>query len=136
MQRIASDRQRRKDYIQWARVHAAALELGMLGMGHCGDPESRGYAYAVGRSFSEMVARDSVWEHDEVEWVAGICVLRAVIRTGMRGDRRQRDVYDELLRTYEGRWKEIKDEARQALVTEVLLGAKEDLLRFDEPHMA
>jgi hypothetical protein len=74
----------------------------------------------------------------------------------MRGDRRQRDVYDELLRTYEGRWKEIKDEARQALVTvrllcccgscemvsylwmtqEVFLGAKEDLLQLDECHMA
>ena len=25
--------------------------------------------------------------------------------------------YDELLRTYEGRWKEIKDEARQTIVT-------------------
>jgi len=34
----------------------------------------------------------------------------------MRGDRRQRDEYDQLLTAYEGRWKEIKDEARQALV--------------------
>lgn len=117
MQRIAGDRQRRKDHIQWASIHAAALELGMLGMGHTGDSDNSGYAYAMGRAFSEMMARDAVWEADEVEWVAGICVLRAVIRTAMRGDRRQRDEYDELLRTYEGRWKEIKDEARQALVT-------------------
>jgi hypothetical protein len=117
MQRIAADRQRRKDHIQWARIHAAALELGMLGMGHAGDADNSGYAYAMGRAFSEMMARDAVWEADEVEWVAGICVLRAVIRTAMRGDRRQRDEYDELLRTYERRWKEIKDEARQALVT-------------------
>jgi hypothetical protein len=117
MQRIAGDRQRRKDHIQWARIHAAALELGMLGMGHAGDADNSGYAYAMGRAFSEMMARDAVWEADEVEWVAGICVLRAVIRTAMRGDRRQRDEYDELLRTYERRWKEIKDEARQALVT-------------------
>jgi hypothetical protein len=121
MQRIASDRQRRKDHIQWARIHAAALELGMLGMGHAGDSDNSGYAYAMGRAFSEMMARDAVWESDEVEWVAGICVLRAVIRTAMRGDRRQRDEYDELLRTYEGRWKEIKDEARQALVTVSIL---------------
>jgi len=117
MQRIATDRQRRKDHIQWARIHGAALELGMLALGRVGEADNSGYAYAMGRAFSEMMARDAVWEADEVEWVAGICVLRAVIRTAMRGDRRQRDEYDELLRTYEGRWKEIKDEARQALVT-------------------
>ncbi|KAG6865950.1 hypothetical protein C0991_010205 [Blastosporella zonata] len=117
MQRIANDRQRRKDHIQWANIHSAALELGMLGMGHAGDADNSGYAYAMGRAFSEMIARDAVWESDEVEWVAGICILRAVIRTAMRGDRRQRDEYDELLRTYEKRWKEIKDEARQAFVT-------------------
>lgn len=117
MQRIAADRQRKKDHIQWARIHAAALELGVLGLGRIGDTDNSGYTYAMGRAFSEMMARDAVWESDEVEWVAGICVLRSVIRTAMRGDRRQRDEYDELLRTYEGRWKEIKDEARQALVT-------------------
>ncbi|KAF9477796.1 hypothetical protein BDN70DRAFT_933912 [Pholiota conissans] len=132
MQRIATDRQRRKDHIQWARIHAAALELGMLSMGRVGENDNSGYAYAMGRAFSEMMARDAVWEADEVEWVAGICVLRAVIRTAMRGDRRQRDEYDELLRTYEGRWKEIKDEARQAVVTEVLLSAKDDLARLDD----
>jgi hypothetical protein len=116
MQRIASDRQRRKDHIQWARIHAAALELGILNMGRA-DADNTAYAYAMSRAFSEMMARDAVWECDEVEWVAGIYVLRAVIRTAIRGDRRQRDEYDELLRTYERRWKEIKDEARQALVT-------------------
>ncbi|KAF8652350.1 hypothetical protein AX16_004380 [Volvariella volvacea WC 439] len=116
VQRIAADRQRRKDYIQWAYIHAAALELGMMAMGS--DTDHSGYGnYALSRVFSEMVARDAVWESDEVEWVAGICVLRAVIRTAVRGDRRQRDEYDELLRTYEGRWKEIKDETRQGLVT-------------------
>lgn len=117
MQRIAADRQRKKDHIQWARIHAAALELGLMNMSRMADTDNSGYTYAMGRAFSEMMARDAVWESDEVEWVAGICVLRAVIRTAMRGDRRQRDEYDELLRTYEGRWKEIKDEARQALVT-------------------
>ena len=126
MQRIAVDRQRRKDHIQWARIHAAALELGVIGMGRVGEADNSGYAYAMSRAFSEMMARDAVWETDEVEWVAGICVLRAVIRTAMRGDRRQRDEYDELLRTYEGRWKEIKDEARQTVVTVRLLST----LRF------
>lgn len=117
MQRIALDRQRRKDHIYWARIHAAALELNMLGLGRTNDVDSSGFSYAIGRAFSEMTARDAVWEADEVEWVAGICVLRAVIRTAILGDRRQREEYDEMLRTYEGRWKEIKDEARQALVT-------------------
>jgi len=36
------------------------------------------------------------------------------------------------LRAYEGRWKEIKDEARQALVTDALLAAKEELMRLDK----
>lgn len=117
MQRIAFDRQRRKDHIHWARIHAAALELNMLSLGRTSEVDNSGYSYAISRAFSEMVARDAVWENDEVEWVAGICVLRAVIRTAILGDRRQRDEYDELLRTYESRWKEIKDEARQALVT-------------------
>ncbi|KII87882.1 hypothetical protein PLICRDRAFT_176642 [Plicaturopsis crispa FD-325 SS-3] len=119
MERIAADRQRRKDYIQWARVHGAALELGLLDAG-------------TGRALAEMMARDAVWEQDEVEWVAGIFVLRSVVRTAMRGDMRQREEYERLLRTYEGRWKEIKDETRQALVTEVLLGTKEDLRQLDD----
>lgn len=113
MERIAIDRQRRKDYIQWARVHAAALELGMLSVN--GDPN--GGMFVSGRSASEVMARDSVWQEDEVEWCAGICVLRAIVRTGLRGALAQRQEYEDLLRTYEGRWKEIKDEARQALVT-------------------
>ena len=112
MERIAQDRQRRKDYIQWAKVHAAALELGMLGVN--GDSNGQ---FVSGRSFSEVMARDSVWQDDEVEWCAGICVLRAIIRTGLRGGPGQRREYEELLQTYESRWKEIKDEARQALVT-------------------
>jgi len=58
--------------------------------------------------------------------------LRAIIRTGLRGEPGQRQEYEELLRTYEGRWKEIKDETRQALVTEILLGAKDDLARVIE----
>lgn len=112
MERIAFDRQRRKDYIQWARIHAAAIELGMLGVN--GDPN---YQLVSGRSFSEVMARDSVWQEDEVEWCAGIYILRAIIRTGLRGGPAQRQEYGEILSTYEGRWKEIKDEARQALVT-------------------
>ena len=112
MERIAFDRQRRKDYIQWARVHAAAMELGMLSVN--GDSNNQ---LVSGRSFSEVMAKDSVWQDDEVEWCAGIFILRAIIRTGLRGGPGQMQEYEEILRVYEGRWKEIKDEARQALVT-------------------
>jgi hypothetical protein len=57
-----------------------------------------------------------VWEADEAEWVAGMYVLKALIRTGVRGDRRQREEYGDMLRSYESRWKEIKDEVRQTMV--------------------
>ncbi|PFH50626.1 hypothetical protein AMATHDRAFT_60762 [Amanita thiersii Skay4041] len=129
MQRIACDRQRRKDHVQWARIHAAALELGVLRMPSISEPDR---TFASGRLFSDIIAKDSVWGNDEVEWVAGICILRAIIRTTTGATRQQRDEYEELLRRYEDRWKEIKDETRQALVTEVLLAAKEDLTRWDD----
>lgn len=106
MERIATDRQKRKDHIQWAQIHGAALELGLLGL-------QNDYA-GTAESLSELMARDAVWEGDEVEWVAGIFVLRSIIRTGTLARKCE---YEQLLSTYEGRWKEIKDEARQALVT-------------------
>ncbi|KAF7980566.1 hypothetical protein HWV62_37731 [Athelia sp. TMB] len=128
MERMNFDRQRRKDYIQWARVHAAAIELGMLGISVDPNPSQM----FSGRSFSEGMARDSVWQEDEVEWCAGIFVLRAIIRMGIRSGSGSRGEYEELLRIYESRWKEIKDETRQALFAEVLLGAKDDLAHLDE----
>ncbi|KAG8216725.1 hypothetical protein J3R82DRAFT_6937 [Butyriboletus roseoflavus] len=162
MERIKADRQRRKDYVQWAQIHAAAIELGIVG-GASGDagagagvgvgvtvgangntayhhrPQELGYGVpplpstAVATdTFSEMMARDAAWEADEVEWVAGIIVLRAIIRTGGIG---RKGEWEQLLGAYERRWKEIKDEARQALVTEVLLGARDDLARLDETRV-
>lgn len=144
MERIKADRQRRKDHVQWAQIHAAAIELGIVGGAGSGPGvgpsgaavgvavtvsangntayhhrPAQELAYGVGPStttdtFSEMMARDAVWEADEVEWVAGIIVLRAIIRTGGMGRKAE---WDQLLGAYERRWKEIKDEARQALVT-------------------
>lgn len=132
------DRQRRKDYVQWAQIHAAAIELGIVGGANGGVGVSVGangsttyhhrpaqeLAYSVPPppppssattdTFSEMMARDAVWEADEVEWVSGIIVLRAIIRTGGIG---RKSEWEQLLGAYERRWKEIKDEARQALVT-------------------
>ncbi|KAG1726025.1 uncharacterized protein EDB91DRAFT_1061843 [Suillus paluster] len=121
MERIAADRQKRKDHIQWAQIHGAALELGLLSF--------RNDYSGTAESLSELMARDAVWEADEVEWVAGIFVLQSIIRTGSLARKHE---YEQLLSTYEGRWKEIKDEARQALVTEVLLSAQQDLAHMDE----
>ncbi|OJA13366.1 hypothetical protein AZE42_04508 [Rhizopogon vesiculosus] len=121
MERIAVDRQKRKDHIQWAQIHGAALELGLLSF--------RNDYPGIAESLSELMARDVVWEVDEVEWVAGVFVLRSIIRIGSLTRKLE---YERLLSTYEERWKEIKDEARQALVTEVLLSAKQDLAQMDE----
>ncbi|KAJ6498940.1 hypothetical protein C8R45DRAFT_1210810 [Mycena sanguinolenta] len=148
LQRITVDRARRKDHIQWARIHAAALEVGVFTFGF--ELRNSGvdstYDYAESRVFSTLVAQDALWEEDEVEWVAGALVLQALIRTSMRGNQRQRKLYEDLLVNYEERWKEMKDEARQALVTvgpaiffaicmlivvqDALLAAKADLARL------
>ncbi|KAJ7282864.1 hypothetical protein C8J57DRAFT_1555295 [Mycena rebaudengoi] len=121
LQRITLDRVRRKEHIHWARIHAAALEVGVFTFAYDSNADGgQQYDYATGRAFSELVVHDALWEDDEVEWVAGVLVLRALIRTAMRGDARQRRL-----------WKEMRDEARQALVTEALLDAKADLARLD-----
>ncbi|KAJ7693378.1 hypothetical protein B0H17DRAFT_500673 [Mycena rosella] len=133
LHRITLDRARRKDHIQWARIHAAAIEVGVFTFGYGlrdSADERNGYDYGEGRLFSNLVAHDALWEDDEVEWVAGVLVLQALIRTSMRGDTGQRRRYEDLLINYEERWKEMKDETRQALVTEALLAAKSDLTRM------
>jgi hypothetical protein len=118
LQRITLDRVRRKEHIHWARIHAAALEVGVFTFAYDSNADGgQQYDYATGRAFSELVVHDALWEDDEVEWVAGVLVLRALIRTAMRGDARQRRLYEDLVVNYEERWKEMRDEARQALVT-------------------
>ncbi|KAM6503394.1 hypothetical protein JOM56_000337 [Amanita muscaria] len=128
MKRIAFEYQRRKDHIQWARIHGATLELLALRATRNGDMDG---SYATSKLFSEMIVRDAVWGRDEVEWAAGICILRAIIRTTVGGSRDQKDEYCELLRIYENRWKEIKDETRQTIVAEVLLSTKEEFSRWE-----
>ena len=109
MHRIALDRQRKKSFITWARIHAAAIELGVLA--------------GTDLAFSELIARDSVWQPDEVEWVGGVYILRALIQTTPAA----KGKYEQLLAEYENRWREIRDETRQALFTEVLLNAREEM---------
>ncbi|KAG1745289.1 hypothetical protein EDB19DRAFT_482593 [Suillus lakei] len=121
MDLIAADRQRCKDHIQWAQIHGAALELGLLSF--------RNDCARTGDSLSELMACDAVWGADEVEWVAGVSVLRSVIRTGLLARKHE---YEQLLSIYEGRWNDIKDEARQALVIEVLLSARQDLAHIPD----
>ncbi|KAJ7187869.1 hypothetical protein C8R46DRAFT_1052895 [Mycena filopes] len=127
LHRITLDRARRKEHIQWARIHAAALEVGVFTFGY--ERVDGSYNYEESRVFSDLVAHDALWEDDEVEWVAGVLILHALIRTSTRNAGQGR-VYEALLGNYEGRWKEMKDEARQALVTEALLAAKTDLARL------
>ncbi|KAG9313580.1 hypothetical protein JVU11DRAFT_5910 [Chiua virens] len=117
IEQIKIDRQQHKEHVQWAQIHAAVIELGIVegahgvggainvnsaasgvvgvgvgvGIGVNGTlayyhrPEL-GYAILPGplamTTFSEMMACDVVWETDEVEWVTGIIMLRAIIRTG------------------------------------------------------
>ena len=47
----------------------------MLAMGRVGEADNSGYGYAMGRAFSEMMARDAGWESDEVE-----CMKRNLTR--------------------------------------------------------
>ncbi|KAF7315809.1 hypothetical protein MIND_00097000 [Mycena indigotica] len=149
LQRITLDRARRKEYILWARIHAGALDIGAFTFGYELQQQQQSSlsshiqvppdVFNESRVFSEIFAADTVWEEDEVEWVAGALVLQALIRSylnhlrtlhvqHMRTDKRRK--YEELLARYEERWKEMKDETRQAIVTEALLAAKADLARF------
>ena len=140
MRRTAIDRQRRREFVHWARLHAAMLEIGPWITTDRDHDDSRScspfsdYTFLDARAFSELIARDAVWEADEVQWVAGVLILRALIRTaalpagvsdlfpihGCMSPRgrvgRSLEYYGSLLRRYESRWKEIKDETRQAIV--------------------
>ncbi|KAF8199807.1 hypothetical protein K438DRAFT_667736 [Mycena galopus ATCC 62051] len=130
LHRITLDRARRKEHIQWARIHAAALKVGVFTFGLRNSGVGGVYDYSENRVFSDLFAQDALWEDDEVEWVAGVLVLQGGLIRTMSGDPEQRRLYEELLVNYEERWKEMKDEARQALVTEALLAAKTDLARL------
>ncbi|KAF7305943.1 hypothetical protein HMN09_00748700 [Mycena chlorophos] len=143
LQRMTLDRARRKEHILWARIHASALEVGAFTFGWELQQQQHGVPsemWAESRVFSELFVSDVVWEDDEVEWVAGALVLHSLIRTyymnvhGMpmqqhpRTEKRRK--YEELVARYEERWKEMKDETRQAIVTDALLGAKAELTRI------
>ncbi|KAJ7071981.1 hypothetical protein C8F01DRAFT_972692 [Mycena amicta] len=101
--------------------------------------------FTESRVFSELFAVDAVWEDDEVEWVAGALVLQALIRSyhiyihtmaqghGARIQhiRDKRRKYEDLLGRYEERWKEMKDETRQGIVTVSLYNLTKSRHRLD-----
>ncbi|EPQ52207.1 hypothetical protein GLOTRDRAFT_65003 [Gloeophyllum trabeum ATCC 11539] len=111
--RINTDRKRRGAFMMDAFAHAAAVELGML--------------TREGRWYAESVAREAMWEGDESEWLAGAIVLRGFIRCRPL-ENPKRAEYERWLRAYEARWREFRDEHRQAMMAEVIMGAKQDIL--------
>ncbi|CAK5284293.1 unnamed protein product [Mycena citricolor] len=133
LHRITADRARRKDHMQWARIHSSAIETGVFALGCDMSSPPNIHDYTKSRVFSDLFVQDAIWEEDEVEWVAGSFVLRSLIRTAMRGDAVIRRHYEELLVHYENRWKVMKDETRQAFVTEALLSAKAHLASLAAP---
>ncbi|KZS98249.1 hypothetical protein SISNIDRAFT_448436 [Sistotremastrum niveocremeum HHB9708] len=157
MYRTAIDRQRKKEHLVWAAIHGAALEVGLIGSAagqasllnsqppmsgldpnptisqqtqiqtnmvehHVVEPDDGSSKLA------EAVARDAIWEQEEVEWVAGAYLLRAVTRTKRRsGAPNLNEEWEPVLQTYEGRWKEIRDDVREQIMENLLIGIKQAL---------
>lgn len=98
--RLNLDRQRRRDHVLWARIHAAALELGLM----------------ENSWLAETLANDSMWENDEVEWVSGCVLLKGLVRSGKVPTDSSSLSWGELMHRYQSKWKEVRDEGRQALM--------------------
>jgi hypothetical protein len=97
--RVSLDRQRRRDYVLWARIHAAALEVSL-----------------ENSSLAETLANDGMWEEDEVEWVAGCVLLKGLVRAGKVPMSSTTLGWADLMHSYQSKWKEVKDEGRQTLM--------------------
>lgn len=98
--RLNLDRQRRRDHVLWARIHAAALELGLM----------------ENSWLAETLANDSMWEEDEVEWISGCVLLKGLVRSGKVPTDASSLSWGELMHRYQSKWKEVRDEGRQALM--------------------
>ncbi|GJJ14840.1 hypothetical protein Clacol_009108 [Clathrus columnatus] len=109
--RINLDRQRRRDHVLWARIHAAALELGLM----------------ENSWLAETLANDAMWEDDEVEWVSGCVLLKGLVRSGKVPMDSSSLSWGELMHRYQAKWKEVRDEGRQALMAETLLDIRKTL---------
>jgi len=112
--RLNMDRQRRRDHLLWARIHAAAVEMGLQ----------------ENSWLAESLANDLMWENDEVEWVCGCVLLRGLIRAGKMPTDSLTMSWTELMHRYQDKWKEVRDEGRQTLMAETLL----DIRKLLEGH--
>ena len=98
--RLTLDRQRKRDHVLWARIHAASLELGLV----------------ENSWLAETLANDAMWEEDEVEWVSGCVLLKGLVRAGKVPTDAGTGSWAELMHRYQSKWKEVRDEGRQALM--------------------
>lgn len=98
--RITLDRQRKRDHVLWARIHAASLELGLV----------------ENTWLAETLANDAMWEADEVEWVSGCVLLKGLVRAGKVPTDAGTGNWADLMHRYQSKWKEVRDEGRQALM--------------------
>lgn len=98
--RLTVDRQRKRDHVLWARIHAASLELGLV----------------ENSWLAETLANDAMWEDDEVEWVSGCVLLKGLVRAGKVPTDAGTGNWAELMHRYQSKWKEVRDEGRQTLM--------------------
>jgi hypothetical protein len=73
------------------------------------------------------MVHDLAYESDEVEWVAGTLILRGIILSASRSQNFTKCRFEELIKVYEERLKEVKDEIRQNMMIEALLAIKENI---------
>jgi len=131
MHRTSVDRFRRKEYFIWAMIHSASYEVGLLGPSK--NPIELGFGHEQmddddgSMKLAEAVAKDGFWETDESDWVAGALLFRAVVRKSVEDPTMDRSSvavmkqdWEELVRAYEARWKEMRDESRQQAMEDAL----------------
>lgn len=131
MHRTSIDRFRRKEYFIWAMIHSASYEVSLLGPSK--NPIELGYSHDQmddddgSMKLAESVAKDGFWETDESDWVAGALLFRAVVRKMVEDPTMDRPSavalkqdWEELVRAYEARWKEMRDESRQQAMEDAL----------------
>jgi hypothetical protein len=121
MHRTSVDRFRRKEYFIWAMIHSASYEVGLLGPTknsmELGYPHDQVDDDDGSMKLAESVAKDGFWETDESDWVSGALLFRAVVRRTVEDPTmsvmNMKQEWEELVRAYEARWKDMRDESRQ-----------------------
>lgn len=128
MHRTSVDRFRRKEYFIWAMIHSASYEVGLLGPTknsmELGYPHDQVDDDDGSMKLAESVAKDGFWETDESDWVSGALLFRAVVRRTVEDPTmsvmNMKQEWEELVRAYEARWKDMRDESRQQALEDAL----------------